>query len=59
MSNLSRDRVNRFLQELVAAGCIELRYGSVVVTNPEALEAVAQHGAEAVSGARLKSQFRR
>ena len=59
MSNLSRDRVNRFLQELVAAGCIELRYGSVVVTNPEALEAVAQHGVEAVSGARLKSQFRR
>jgi CRP/FNR family transcriptional regulator, cyclic AMP receptor protein len=41
------------------AGCIELRYGAVVVTNPEALEAIAHHGAEAVSGAPSNSQSRR
>jgi CRP/FNR family transcriptional regulator, cyclic AMP receptor protein len=56
MSNLSRDRVNRFLQELVGAGCIELRYGSVVVTDPTVLEEIAQHGAEAVSRARSNSK---
>ncbi len=41
MSNLSRDRVNRILQELVSAGCVELRYGAVVVTDPAALEEIA------------------
>jgi len=34
MSNLSRERVNRFLPALVDADCIELRYGAVVVTDP-------------------------
>ena len=56
MSNLSRDRVNRFLQELVAAGCIELRYGSVVVIDPEALEAIAQSGAVAQARAKIQSR---
>jgi CRP/FNR family transcriptional regulator, cyclic AMP receptor protein len=59
MSNLSRDRVNRFLQELVGAGCIELRYGSVVVTDPEVLESIAQHGLEPVAQEHTKSQSRR
>jgi CRP-like cAMP-binding protein len=56
MSNLSRDRVNRFLQELVAAGCIELRYGSVVVTDPVALEDIAQHGRERPASARATNR---
>lgn len=56
MSNLSRDRVNRFLQELVGAGCIELRYGAVVVTDPEALEAIAQSGALAQARAKIQSR---
>jgi CRP-like cAMP-binding protein len=47
MRNLSRDRVNRLFQELVNAGRIEPRYGSVVVTGPEALKNIALHRAEA------------
>jgi CRP/FNR family transcriptional regulator, cyclic AMP receptor protein len=58
MTNLSRDRVNRFFRELVRAGCIELRYGSVVVTDPVALEAIAQHGEETVAPGRSKGQSR-
>ena len=46
MSNLSRDRVNRFLQHLVKVGCIELRYGSVVITDLAALEVIALRGAK-------------
>jgi hypothetical protein len=49
ISNLSRERVNGFLRDLEIAGCIELRYGSVVVTDPKALEAISRHGVDTAS----------
>ena len=55
LSNLSRERVNGFLRELEMAGCIELRYGSVVVTDPKALEATSRHGFDSASRGRRRA----
>jgi CRP/FNR family transcriptional regulator, cyclic AMP receptor protein len=55
ISNLSRERVNRYLQELETAGCIALSYGSVVVTDPVGLEAISQHGLKPASATRKRT----
>lgn len=58
MSNLSRERVNRFLRELVGAGCIELSYGSVVVTDPAGLEAISLQEKGRPAGAQARRAAR-
>lgn len=55
ISNLSRERVNGFLREFEMAGCIELRYGSGVVTDPEVLGAASRPGFASASRGRRRA----
>jgi CRP-like cAMP-binding protein len=44
MSNTSRDRVNRALQRFRKAGWVDLRYQTIIIRDPAALEHFARVG---------------